>query len=456
LSTITTYPFTTAGNYTASDSDEIEVSGGVGTLKNIYPTETAYASFASVTTLDRGSGTLTASILNGTPVIDGDGLDIGTGDVISYPMLNNANPSAMTIRFGFIPQYTGFGEDRAILDINGNANINRMLFKHTATGAFSFQVYDEGQAQKSTYSAGSVSFTSGVEVTIEINWDSATGDAYAFLDGTLIASVNSTAFTAASYVSGHRLSIGHSGSTKAYKFTWLQITNTAANLTTHTAEVDPSNVLYINADSASLLTNSSVSGNVMSFAATEVVSGSNLVKYVIQVNGTDKYWDGSAWSTSTGYAQSNTQAEINTNVAMLDTGNSAVKFKVYLYSADGTTTPTVDDLTVSYDAADTSATEPTFCYLEGYLYDFNGPVSGQLVEVRPVLGFANSEIFVSHDWQTFDTTASDGYFSGRIWESASVSGTWEFRFGTKKYRISVPNSTSAKFTDQTITAVTSE
>ena len=148
------------------------------------------------------------------------------------------------------------------------------------------------------------------------------------------------------------------------------------------------------------------------------MSGSDAISYVIVVGSTDKYWDGDSWETSTGYTQSNTAADINTNLLTLDTNNNLCKIKVYFHSDDGTTRPTIDTMSISYDAADTVATEPTRCFLEGYLYDYNGPLSGQLIEVRPVSGFVNSEIFITHAYQTFDTSASDGYFSGFIWESS--------------------------------------
>lgn len=452
MSTTTIFPFTTAGNYTASDSDRIEVSGGVGTLKTSGATATA--TYTSSLNFDWADGTLTATT-TGTPTVDGGYAKLDSGEIIEYVYTDGNIPEDNTgcIRMSVQPQYSGSPSATTYyLSCQNSGNQNAVFIQHQTNGSLIFSVYSSsGSLSVNISSAWSP--TSGQDYIFECNWDGATGASRFFIDGTQVGITDNTTFTRTG-MTVDTMDIGR-GSSEPFWVKWFEIFDEPQNTANHTANTAGPIATRYSTASPNLLTNTAISGNILTFSATENTTGSDTVTYAIKVNGTDYYWTGSAWATSSGSAQTNTAAEINTNIPTLDTGNNDVTIRTYLNSDDGTTTPTIDSITVTYDAADQAATEPTFCYLEGYLYDYNGPVSGQLIEVRPTAGFASSEIFVSHDWQTFDTTASDGYFAGRIWESASTGNTWEFRIGTKKYRVSVPNATSAKWSDLTITAVTS-
>lgn len=456
MSTTTTYPFTTAGNYTASDSDLIEVTGGVATLIDLREANEVLAStFTSSLNANRSTGSGTATTF-GSVTLSGGAARL-VGDVsLSYPAASNFSITQSTVRFSITPQYSGGPATYQNLFnyIKGTGNASRIIVQHATSTNLEIIVYNSSTTLVG-YSAVPWTPTSGVEYEFEIGIDVTNADIYVFINGTLHSSITNMVSWTVAAISTEVLTWGRITTlAQNYYLNWVNVFSGVKHTSGYTAIGTPAETPY-DMTSPTVLTNSSIIGNINSFTTVENVTGGDLAKYTIQVGGTDKYWTGSVWATSTGYAQSNTASDINSNIAMLDTGNSAVKIKTYLYSADGTTTPTVDTITITYDASDSSATEPTFCYLEGWLYDFNGPVSGQIIEVRPFSGFTNSEIFLSHDWQTFDTTASDGYFSGRIWESASVSGYWEFRIGHKRYKVQVPNSTSAKWSDLTITAVTS-
>lgn len=457
MSTTTIYPFTTAGNYTASDSNLIEVTGGNATLKDRFDAaETFVATYTTTLNGDRGDGTLTAQ--TATATLSGGYANFTGSQTLKIPATSNADFTGdYTARFTIKPSWSGAASGNInVFRIGSSVSNNNQTQINIASNLVGLLLYNGSSGLVLNTSVVYTSWVSGQDVEIELDVSASAGTIQLYIDGALVKDTSTTPWSYTSFTGNDYLWFNHSG-TAANNFSIndLQVFNEIKHSVAYTGNlsVAPSVVQY-DTTSPSLLTNTSITGNINSFTTSESVSGSDTAKYVIQFGGSDYYWTGSAWATSTGVAQSNSASDINSYVAMLDTGNNAVKIKTYLTSNDGTTTPTVDSITITYDASDTSATEPTFCYLEGFLYDFNGPVSGQLIEVRPVLGFANSEIFVSHEWQTFDTTASDGYFSGRIWESASVSKEWEFRIGTKKYRFQVPNATSAKFTDLSITAVT--
>lgn len=88
-----------------------------------------------------------------------------------------------------------------------------------------------------------------------------------------------------------------------------------------------------------------------SFTETIFFAGLDAIKYTLSNDGgiIYKYWDGATWSNSAGYVQSNTGTEINTNIASFPLTASGMKIRVYLHSEDGTTTPSIGNLTVNFD-----------------------------------------------------------------------------------------------------------
>lgn len=103
-------------------------------------------------------------------------------------------------------------------------------------------------------------------------------------------------------------------------------------------------------------------------------SGSDLVKYVFNKDGVDYYWNSTAWVVSSGYAQSNTFAEINTNIAAwnLIAGTLAMKLKIYLHSNDGSTTPLITSNTVTYNNFGGLSQTIPICLVWGYTTDEAG------------------------------------------------------------------------------------
>lgn len=86
-----------------------------------------------------------------------------------------------------------------------------------------------------------------------------------------------------------------------------------------------------------------------SYTATVTVTGSDLIKQTIEVDGVEKYWDGATWSNSTSYIQTNTVADMLANIASLDISNGAeIRPVWYLHSEDGMTTPSIDSAILGY------------------------------------------------------------------------------------------------------------
>ncbi len=73
-------------------------------------------------------------------------------------------------------------------------------------------------------------------------------------------------------------------------------------------------------------------------------SGSDDVRYTIEINGSQYWFDGSDWVVSSGYAETNTVQEILVNKDLLNL-KTRVRLVAYLHSDDGSTTPEIEDIT---------------------------------------------------------------------------------------------------------------
>jgi hypothetical protein len=145
------------------------------------------------------------------------------------------------------------------------------------------------------------------------------------------------------------------------------------------------------------------------FAATITAAGGDAVQFTIEVNGVEKYWNGSAWVNSSGYSQSNDAATINTNISSLTlTQLSLIIPIVYLHSFDGSTTPEIDDMQISFNfVGSVIALNEAIIYSN--LYDFDGsPIADETVSVRTKTLYGDKTV-IDNDYIS-TTTNSEGYW----------------------------------------------
>lgn len=194
---------------------------------------------------------------------------------------------------------------------------------------------------------------------------------------------------------------------------------------------------------------------ISSFSATIIATGSDSVKFVIEVDGVNKYWTGSAWSTSSGYAQSNTIAEINTNIATISYGTGvAIRFIAYLHSDAGTSTPSVDDISITYNFWGGEATAPNICIVYGFVYDIEGnPINSCVIKANLEMpSYYNSQLQLSQK-KAETTTNTDGYWELELIETESMSPEIKYKFEFKGFDYedicykSIPNEISMPFLD---------
>lgn len=185
-------------------------------------------------------------------------------------------------------------------------------------------------------------------------------------------------------------------------------------------------------DSPPIVANSGVeTDGVVSLTEDTAVSGNDSITYVLNVGGTDNYWNGSAWVTSdTSLAQSNTLAEINTNASALSLGTGqTVKVKALLTSDDGNTTPQLTENVLSYDFAAPVVTEASECVVFGYIRDILGDVHATAVELEIIntsTFYYNSTITVPPSIRR-TTANTDGEVDLSVIETATPSTTYLFK-----------------------------
>lgn len=167
------------------------------------------------------------------------------------------------------------------------------------------------------------------------------------------------------------------------------------------------------------------------FTSSIIQTGSDTVKFVLEIDGVNKYWTGANWSTSTGYAQSNTYAEINTNASSLDLSAGAeIRPVVYLHSADSTTTPSVDYVTLTYEYFNPADPQPDKCIVNGYLLNSLGIAQASaIIEANPLAsGFITDGNYYIVTKKVSATSSSTGYFELELIRSSEYKTAMKYDF----------------------------
>jgi len=158
------------------------------------------------------------------------------------------------------------------------------------------------------------------------------------------------------------------------------------------------------------------------FAAEVTETGADAVRFHLSVSGQAKYWDGVAWENSNGtYAESNTAEEINTNAGSLDLSSGAtVKVVAVLHSDDGTTTPSVSSVTMSYCFFATATALPNECIVYTRLIDNEGePIVGAPVTISNDTFFHGE--YLVHQRSVSKNTDASGYVEFSLIETQTVA-----------------------------------
>ena len=159
-----------------------------------------------------------------------------------------------------------------------------------------------------------------------------------------------------------------------------------------------------------------------SFAETTSVSGSDAVKYILKINGVNYWYNATStdWEESDGtYSQSNTGSVINTNATTLKadiglTGFFYVDVTAFLHSDDGSTRPTLTDLTVGTDFVELSPTAISECVVTAYLRDLLGDVPTLTASQPATLYVKNNRTFMHGETLVVPFTKSAAFNSSGV------------------------------------------
>jgi hypothetical protein len=156
--------------------------------------------------------------------------------------------------------------------------------------------------------------------------------------------------------------------------------------------------------------------SILSIDVDETKPDDTNIKYGVMVNGTLKYWNGSAWTTSNGSAlQLNTLADLQAHITTIISTRSKIKILTMLISDDEhLLTPDIDNLTIVYDFGGVVDFETTLVNVYGEIKSITGSaIQGAVVTFTPA-GHLDRLLISSHNLigtgPKAATTRVDGYF----------------------------------------------
>jgi len=177
------------------------------------------------------------------------------------------------------------------------------------------------------------------------------------------------------------------------------------------------------------------------FLATEIKTGSDEIKYILENDGDYYYLSGSTWATgSLQYSNSSTASDIHANCSALTNKSSLWYVYFFLHSDDGTSTPELDNLQVDYSYGGETPDEIEYCRVWGFSRNSEGNATD-----KPI------KIYLASDVQQYGNYTS--IFNDEIPVTTDESYYWRvdlirnfkyiFDFGGKKQEYkTVPNESS--------------
>lgn len=437
----------------------IEISGSVARLKDVKPANaTFYAGYHVDFDGEYGNGLLTGTpgTSGGTAAIVNGALDVSTQNCwVSYDVVSNVNPNVGTIRFKYIPQYSGTpAADSQMMTVSDGIGdfTNLINIIHAATGNIFFEVKDSAGINIFSTFENAWSVVLGQEYEIEMDYDFTAGDTKLFIDGVQFSITHTETGTRTATVGNVLIGV-HYGLANGSSAMFREVIffDTVQHTSDFSSEIPRADqTQYSNTSPAIIMANAIFANSLNLFS--EVVSkpATTDIKYVINVNGVDKYWAGSAWATSSGVGQSNTASDISTNASSLSLSSSSVKIKAYLISPIGNVRPTITSNTFNYGVAPMPVTKTT---VFGFVYGIDGnPLSACKVSAKlsQKQVYSSSLIMGLDSVSTF--TDNSGAFSLDLVETDDMSSAkYFFTFehdGWKQSELKeVPNVGSINYVD---------
>jgi hypothetical protein len=191
-----------------------------------------------------------------------------------------------------------------------------------------------------------------------------------------------------------------------------------------------------------------------SIVETSVKPGTSELKYTLGKDGVHYYWDGVSWVVADGtYNQSNTAAEINTNVGSFTTTDVAgvdVEVKIFIHTENDGDFPTLDSLVLSYEFTGDAEDTISKCSVFGYLNDANGDPITDTFTVQLSVNSAKYKTNSLIQSKVITVTPNtDGYFEINLVENDNMDGNafYIFDINGRQLNLKVPDAVSKSFVD---------
>lgn len=449
------FPFTTPDNY-ERDSDKIDITGGVAKLKDQRDSNISiFDAFnkSNEASWAKNGITKTRTLQGGAVVLNGKAdLTSGLTDAIQYNSENLVNAQKFSICLKFLPNYTDDPANDVNFVIVGNGinNNNKTIIKQDTASAFRFTLYsDNGSLRWTDVGMGTFQFTAGEEYKIILKFNFEAGSEnqsiYIYDDtGSLVYSHNTNARACE----------------KSDSLTACPVI-TFGNPSNHYIDriaVQPDFEMDIDFDIDSLSetlfsTDNPIIKPYMAIYMNELESGEEIVnksglddiKYNVEISGI-WYWINESGLvvpvTVDDYSQSNTVIEWNNALNQWDPPQAVyVRFRAFLHSEDGYTTPELDNMILNYiyrgDPPDTIHKT----LLWGKSFDGSGnPTTGITVKVTPaaqVQEYKTNTIILESELTA--VCDAEGYWWLYLVESDNLSnGYYIIELNGMSYKFKIP------------------
>lgn len=189
-----------------------------------------------------------------------------------------------------------------------------------------------------------------------------------------------------------------------------------------------------------------------SFTESSTKTGSDQIKYILKKDDTWYWFNAGVLSTSNGtYTQANTAAEIQTYKALFTVIRIYFAVKLFLHSADGTTSPEIDTLTIQYSYAGETPDTINKCLVYNDLKGFTGTAKTTPFYVYPinrVVTYKGATLLEDFPDVIKVTPDSTGYWEVELVENENMDGNQGYVFQWNKYDKTyklVPNEVTAAY-----------
>lgn len=341
------------------DSDLSEFVAGLLRQKDQRPADaTFFASYNTSLNGDWGAGVLTATNTGG--VLNAGKLELLGGISSKYvdydADLNADSQQTGCVRMKITPNYSGTPPVSQIFfraGNNGNNN-NAVGFQHMATGQIALRVFNASSGGIIVTDIGAWSPVAGTEYEFEFNWDITTGATRLFIDGVQLGSTIVSTGTRSGAITlirvGEATTLG-SNLYADFSVNSLLIFSTIQHTVDYTPGDDPASFVYVETSADLPAFEHALLGTFLSYTSmttTETASP----RYSVKTGaGAFKYWNGSSWVASNGtYAQANSKADINSNLATLTDASGASSVTLRVHFQGSSTQSSIDELAFNVSA----------------------------------------------------------------------------------------------------------